>query len=177
MEWSWRAVFLINIPLAALIVAVALKHVPESRDAESARGLDVAGTVLATLGLGASTYGLTGLAERGPAVDLVVALVVGAAALVAFVVVERRSPHPLVPPALFENPVFGAINAATLLIYGALGVVFFLLVLELQTVAGFSPLEAGTSILPLTVIMLLLSARSGALAGRIGPASSSSSGR
>lgn len=169
VEWTWRAVFLINIPLAALIVAVALRHVPESRDVEAGRGLDVTGTVLATLGLGASTYGLTGLAERGPATDLVAALVIGVVALGLFVVVERRSPHPLVPPALFANPVFGAINAATLLIYGALGVVFFLLVLELQTVAGFSPLEAGTSILPLTVIMLLLSARSGALAGRIGP--------
>lgn len=169
VEWTWRAVFLINIPLAALIVAVALRHVPESRDVEAGRGLDVTGTVLATLGLGASTYGLTGLAERGPTTDLVAALVIGVVALGLFVVVERRSPHPLVPPALFANPVFGAINAATLLIYGALGVVFFLLVLELQTVAGFSPLEAGTSILPLTVIMLLLSARSGALAGRIGP--------
>jgi len=169
VEWSWRAIFLINVPLAALIVVIALRHVPESRDTEAAAGLDVAGTVLATLGLGATTYGLTGLGERGAAVDLVVALVVGVLALAAFVVVERRSPHPLVPPSLFADKVFTAINIATLLIYGALGVVFFLLVLELQTVAGFSPLEAGTAILPVTVIMLLLSARSGALAGRIGP--------
>ena len=169
VEWSWRAVFLINVPLAALIIAVALRHVPESRDTEAAAGLDVSGTVLATLGLGATTYGLTGLGERGPAVDLVVALAVGVLALAAFVVVERRSPHPLVPPSLFADKVFTAINVATLLIYGALGVVFFLLVLELQTVAGFSPLAAGTAMLPVTVIMLLLSARSGALAGRIGP--------
>ncbi|MDN5858211.1 MAG: MFS transporter [Pseudonocardia sp.] len=169
VEWNWRAVFLINVPLAALIVAIALKHVPESRDGEAAGGLDILGTVLATVGLGASTYGLTGLAARGAAVDLVAALAVGAAALGAFVVVERRSPHPLVPPGLFADPVFGAINVATLLIYGALSVVFFLLVLELQIVAGFSPLAAGTAMLPLTVIMLLLSARSGALAGRIGP--------
>ncbi|MGI5130404.1 DHA2 family efflux MFS transporter permease subunit [Pseudonocardia sp. CA-107938] len=169
VEWSWRAVFLINVPLAALIVVVALRHVPESRDTEAASGLDVSGTVLATLGLGATTYGLTGLGERGPAADLVAALVLGVLALVAFVLVERRSPHPLVPPVLFTDRVFTAINLATLLIYGALGVVFFLLVLELQTVAGFSPLAAGTTMLPVTVIMLLLSARSGALAGRIGP--------
>ena len=91
-------------------------------------------------------------------------------ALVAFVLVERRSPHPLVPPALFRNPVFSAANAATLLIYGgARRSCFLLLVLQLQAVAGFTPLAAGTALLPLTVVMLLFSARVGALAGRIGP--------
>lgn len=169
VEWSWRAVFLINLPLAALIVAIALRHVPESRDPDSAPGLDLAGTVLAVLGLGALTYGLTGLGERGPAPDLLVALAVGVAALIGFVLVERRSPHPLVPPALFSDATFRAANAATLLIYGALGVVFLLLVLQLQTVAGFSPLAAGTALLPVTAVMLLFSARAGALAGRIGP--------
>ena len=90
-------------------------------------------------------------------------------ALAAFVVVERRSPHPLVPPALFRNPTFSAANGVTLLIYGALGVVFLMLVLQLQTVAGFSPLAAGTALLPVTAVMLVFSARAGALAGRIGP--------
>lgn len=169
VEWSWRLVFLINLPLAAVIVAIALKHVPESRDPDSAPGLDVTGTVLAVVGLGASTYGLTGLSGDGPTPVLIGSIVVGVAALVAFVVVERRSPHPLVPPALFANAVFSAANAVTLLIYGALGVVFLLLVLQLQTVAGFSPLQAGLSLLPVTAIMLLFSARAGALAGRIGP--------
>jgi EmrB/QacA subfamily drug resistance transporter len=169
VEWSWRAVFLINLPLAAVVVAIALRHVPESRDPESAPGLDISGTVLAVIGLGALTYGLTGLGERGLALDLVIGLVAGVLALVAFVIVERRSPHPLVPPALFRNTTFSAANAVTLLIYGALGVVFLLLVLELQTVAGFSPLAAGSALLPVTAVMLLFSARAGALAGRIGP--------
>ncbi len=169
VEWSWRAVFLINLPLAAVIVAVALRHVPESRDVESAPGLDVTGTVLAVLGLGGLTYGLTGLGARGPTADLVVALVVGVVALVAFVLVERRSTHPLVPPSLFSDRTFSAANAVTLLIYAALGVVFLLLVLQLQTVAGFSPLAAGTALLPVTAVMLVFSARAGALAGRIGP--------
>ncbi|MBW0092579.1 MFS transporter [Pseudonocardia sp. KRD-184] len=169
VEWSWRAVFLINLPLAALIVVVALKHVPESRDPESAPGLDVSGTVLAVLALGALTYSLTGLGESGPTPVLVTGLVVGVLALAAFVVVERRSRHPLVPPALFADRTFSAANAVTLLIYGALGVVFLLLVLQLQTVAGFTPLAAGTSLLPVTAVMLLFSARAGALAGRIGP--------
>ena len=72
VEWNWRAVFLINLPLAALVVVVALRHVPESRDVESAPGLDIAGTVLAVLGLGGLTYALTGLGERGAAPDLLV---------------------------------------------------------------------------------------------------------
>ncbi len=169
VEWTWRAVFLINLPLAVLIVVVAVKHVPESRDVGSASGLDVAGTVLAALGLGGLTYSLTGLTTRGPEPVLLAALAVGVVALAVFVLVERRSPHPLVPPALFRNPVFSAANGTTLLVYGAIGVVFFLLVLQLQTVAGFSPLEAGLSLLPVTAIMLLFSARVGALAGRIGP--------
>jgi len=169
VEWSWRAVFLINLPLAALIVAMGLRYVPESRDAESAPGLDVAGAALAALGLGLLTWSLTRLGERGPETGLLVGLAVGVAALVAFALVERRSRHPLAPPSLFANATFSAVNVLTLLIYGALGMVFLLLVLQLQTVAGFSPLAAGTALLPVTLIMLAFSARVGALAGRIGP--------
>nr|WP_246170953.1 MFS transporter [Pseudonocardia hierapolitana] len=169
VEWNWRTVFLINLPLAALIVIIALRHVPESRDTESPPGLDIAGTVVGAVGLGALTYGLTGLGERGPDPLLLAAAGLGVLALVAFVLVERRSAHPLVPPTLFANTTFSAANAATLLVYGALGVVFVLLVLQLQVVAGFTPLAAGTALLPVTVIMLVFSARAGALAGRIGP--------
>jgi EmrB/QacA subfamily drug resistance transporter len=169
VEWSWRAVFLINLPLAALIVVIALRHVPESRDTESAPGLDVTGTVLAVIGLGALTYGFTGLGERGAEPPLLVAVAVGVLALVLFVLVERRSPHPLVPPSLFRDPTFSAANGATVLIYGAMGAVFLLLVLQLQTVAGFAPVAAGAALLPVTALMLLFSARAGALAGRIGP--------
>jgi EmrB/QacA subfamily drug resistance transporter len=169
VEWNWRTIFLINLPLAALVVLIALRHVPESRDSESAPGLDVAGTVVGAVGLGALTYGLTGLGERGPDPLLLAAVVLGGLALLVFVLVERRSTHPLVPPSLFANATFSAANAATLLVYGALGVVFLLLVLQLQVVAGFTPLAAGTALLPVTVIMLVFSARAGALAGRIGP--------
>lgn len=169
VELNWRLIFLINLPLAAVIVVIALKHVPESRDTESAKGLDWIGTVLAVVGLGGLTYGLTALGEGGTSAAAVIGLVVGVAALAAFVVVERRSPHPLVPPVLFRDRTFTAANAVTLLIYGALGTVFLLLVLELQVVAGFSPLAAGTSLLPVTLVMLVFSARAGALAGRIGP--------
>src|SRR5690348_400644 len=169
VEWTWRAVFLINIPLAAVVVIVALRHVPESRDTESAPGLDVAGSVLGALGLGLLTWGLTTLGSAGATPLGISTTAGGVVALVAFVLVERRSPHPLVPPSLFGDRVFSAANAATMLIYGPLSVVFVVLVLQLQTVAGFSPVAAGTALLPLTVLMLLFSARVGALAGRIGP--------
>jgi EmrB/QacA subfamily drug resistance transporter len=169
VEWSWRAVFLVNLPLAVVIVAVAARHVPETRDPDAAPGLDWTGTVLVAAGLGGLTYALTaaGGADRGT--DVLLWAAVGLVALAAFAVVQRRSPHPLVPPALFRSAQFTAANVVTLLVYAALGVVFVLLVLQLQVVAGFSPLLAGTALLPVTALMLLFSARAGALAQRIGP--------
>ncbi|RBY93528.1 MFS transporter [Blastococcus sp. TF02-8] len=169
VEWSWRAVFLVNLPLAALVVAVAARHVPESRDPAAPPRLDWAGTVLVAVGLGAVTHALTAAGEQGggPAVWLSVAA--GALALTAFAAVERRSRHPLVPPALFADRQFTAANATTLFVYAALGALFVLLVLQLQVVSGFSPLLAGTALLPVTALMLVFSARVGALAQRIGP--------
>jgi EmrB/QacA subfamily drug resistance transporter len=167
VDWTWRAVFLVNLPLAVVIVVVAARHVPESRDPSAAPGLDWPGTALVVAGLGALTYGLTAAGGGGAEVWTWGAL--GLVLLAAFAVVQRRSPHPLVPPALFGDSQFTAVNAVTSLVYAALGVVFVLLVLLLQVVAGFSPLLAGTALLPVTVLMLLFSARVGALAQRIGP--------
>ncbi len=173
---NWRAVFLVNLPVAVFIVVVSLRHVPESSDADSPPGLDVAGSALAAAGLAGVTYALTSFgAEHSGGINNInnaAVLAIGAggvAALVRFVFVERRSPHPLVPLGLFADRRFSVANAVTLLVYAGLGVFFFLLVLQLQIVAGFSPLVAGTALLPVTVLMLLLSSRAGALAERIGP--------
>jgi predicted MFS family arabinose efflux permease len=164
----------VNIPVAAAVVLIAMRHVPESSDPDAGRAghLDVLGAALAVLGLGALTNALTALGGAGgvgSGLAVAVSGLVGVAALAAFLLVERRSPNPLVPLSLFADPLFSAANLLTLLIYGALGVYFLLLVLQLQTVAGFSPTAAGAALLPVTVLMLLLSARSGALADRIGP--------
>lgn len=167
---SWRLVFLVNVPVAAAVVAVALRAVPESRDASAAPRLDVAGAASAAVGLAGLTAGLTAWADRGPGSAAVAgALALGVAGLVAFVAVERQSPHPMLPLALFRARAFAGANLVTFAVYAALGGVFFLLVLHLQVVAGFTPLRAGTALLPVTVIMLLFSARAGALAERIGP--------
>jgi len=169
VDWTWRAVFLVNIPVAAAVVIITLRHVPESRDPDARAGVDFPGALLGIAGLGCLTYALTAVGERGADPLVITVATVAVVSLGAFVMVERRATDPLVPLSLFGDRVFRAANLITLLIYGALGMFFFLLVLQLQTVAGFSPTVAGTALLPITVLMFLLSARSGALADRIGP--------
>jgi EmrB/QacA subfamily drug resistance transporter len=168
VEWDWRAVFLVNLPVAAAVVLVAVRHVPETRDPEAAPHLDWPGTLAVVTGLAGLTWALTA-AGSGVSPMVLTAGLLGLAALAVFVAVERRSPHPLVPPRLFADPQFTATNAVTLLVYAALGALFVLLVLHLQVVSGFSPLLAATALLPVTVLMLLFSSRMGALAQRIGP--------
>jgi EmrB/QacA subfamily drug resistance transporter len=167
---SWRLVFLINVPVAALVLAVTRRHVPESRDPNAARSLDLPGVVTAAAGLAGLTHGFTAWTARGPtSPEVLAALAVGIGGLVAFVLVERRARSPMLPLSVFSSRTFTAANLATFAIYAALGGVIFLLVLQLQVVAGFAPLAAGTSILPVTVLMLAFSARAGALSQRIGP--------
>ncbi|MCU1589567.1 MAG: drug resistance transporter, EmrB/QacA subfamily [Frankiales bacterium] len=169
VQVSWRLVFLVNLPLAAVVVVVALRHVPESFDRDMDPRLDVAGAVVGALGLAGTTYALIGLGGGGAKTAATVAGLIGLVGLVAFVVVERRSSHPMLPLDLFADRQFTATNLVTFAVYAALGVVFLLLVLDLQIVAGFTPLAAGLALLPVTVAMLLLSSRAGALAQRIGP--------
>jgi EmrB/QacA subfamily drug resistance transporter len=159
---GWRWVFLINLPLAALVLVIALRHVPESRDDEATGRFDVLGAALAALALAGITYGLIGLEP----IPIVAGVLLG----VAFVWLEiRRSPAALVPIGIFASKVFTAINVVTFIMYAAMGVVLFLLVVQLQVSAGFSPVLAGSSMIPVTILMLLLSSRSGELAKRIGP--------
>lgn len=158
---GWRSVFLINIPLAVVVVWVAAKHVPESRDPHVSGRLDVPGAVTVAAALGLLTYGL--IESHTPT------LAMGVVAAGVFVMIERRSHDPLVPPSLFASRVFLATNLVTFAVYAALGGVFFLLVLQLQFAVGYSPIAAGVATLPITALMLVLSARAGRIAGRIGP--------
>ncbi|MFB8245357.1 MFS transporter [Streptomyces sp. NPDC055952] len=174
---GWRWVFLLNVPVALVCVPVALRHVPESgggpagpEGAGGGRahgGFDVAGAVLGALALALVTYALIKAPEGGAVVA--VSGAAGLAAAVAFVLTERRRPDPMLPPDIFASRQFTAVNLVTLCVYAALGGFFFLAALQLQVVVGYSALAAGAALLPTTALMLLLSARSGELADRIGP--------
>ena len=167
---SWRWVFLINLPLAVVVVLVTQRHVPETRDPMATGRIDLLGGVLGMLGLGGITYAIIEVPDKGAgSPQVVTAAVVGVAAMVGFVLAEWRQPHPMLPLSLFRSRQFSAANAVTFVVYGAFGGIFFLLAVQLQVVSGYSPLEAGIAILPITVVMLLLSARAGQLAQRIGP--------
>ena len=166
---SWRLVFLINLPLAAVAVGVTLRHVPESRDPEATHRPDVLGAVTATAGLGGVVFALIQWSEHGPTAPVVMAGLAGVAALVAFPLVERGRRQPLVPLDIFRNRQFSGANATTLTVYAAFGGALFLLTLELQQVLGYSALAAGSALLPITLLMLTLSARAARLGQRIGP--------
>lgn len=170
--FSWRWVFLVNLPLAVAIVVVARRHVPETHDLSvhtERRRIDLPGTTLVVLALSGITYALTRAGQDGWS-PLVIGLgLAGLAAGVGFVLVEQRTADPLMRLEMFGDRVFAAANVATLFIYAGLAAYFFLMVLQLQLVSGWSPLAAGTSLLPVTVLMLFLSARFGALSQRVGP--------
>lgn len=167
---SWRWVFFINLPVAAFVLVVTARHVPETRDPSTAGKVDSTGAALAVLFLAGVTYGLIEGPTRGWTDPLVLgALVLAAVAGPAFLVLEHRRAHPMLPLDLFRSRQFTGANAVTFAVYGALGGALFLLPIELQLVAGYSPLESGLALLPVTVVMLLFSARSGQLSARIGP--------
>jgi EmrB/QacA subfamily drug resistance transporter len=158
---GWRWAFLLNVPVAAVTIALTVNAVPETRDEHAARRLDFVGCAYAVVGLAAATWALT---ESN-----LVGGVIGVAALTAFVVHIRRVPAPLVSPQLFAVRTFSVINVMTVQLYAAIGVAFFLVAYELQVAAKWSALASGTALLPTTLLMMLLSARSGALGERIGP--------
>ena len=166
---SWRLIFVINVPLAVAVVALTLRHVPESRDPSAAPGIDVAGAVLTVVGLAAVTWALIEAGERGATSAVVAVGAVGLASLAGFVAAERNVRHPMLPLEIFRSRQFTAANLVTFIVYAGLSITFFLLVIHLQQVLGYSPLQAGTATLPVTGLMLALSSRAGQLADRIGP--------
>jgi EmrB/QacA subfamily drug resistance transporter len=164
---SWRWAFLVNVPLSAAVLWV-VRGVPESIDENAPRHLDIPGAVTAAAGLGLLTGGLIAAGD-GWDPSAVAATVVGAALLAGFVVIELRSVNPMLPPSLFGSSQFTGANLVTFAVYAGLGGAFFLVVVNLQLALGYSALEAGVALLPVTLLMLVLSSRAGALAQRIGP--------
>ena len=167
--WGWRLAFAINLPIAAAVVWLARRYLPESRDPQASGRLDVLGTTLAAVGLAGVVYGLTEGPPSGWSPPAVVALAAGAVLLVAFVVSQARVANPLLPLGLFANRQFSGANLSTLLVYAALGGSMFLLPVQLQQVSGFSAVAAGAATLPFTAVLMLFSSRVGAWSTRIGP--------
>jgi EmrB/QacA subfamily drug resistance transporter len=168
---SWRAIFLVNLPLVAAATLAAIRFVPESRDPGRGRP-DLAGGALAALGLGLVVFALIGAGEAQPGqrATLLPAALAGGACLALFLALEARRAAPMLPLGLFRAPAFAGANSLTLAVYFALGGAMFLTILQLQAGLGWSPVAAGAALMPVTAIMLALSPAAGRLTPRHGPA-------
>ena len=167
---SWRLIFLINVPVAAVTAWTTLRHVPESRDTSLSGGADWPGALAGAAALAAITYAIIVLPGAGAtSPQFAAAAVLAVASSAAFAVIERRGSQPMLPPAIFASAQFRAANAVTFVVNGALGGFAFVFIPALEIVAGYSPVVAGSALVPVTVVTLLLSGASGQLAQRIGP--------
>jgi EmrB/QacA subfamily drug resistance transporter len=168
-SWGWRLVFLINVPIAIAVILLSTRYVPETRDEQSRGRLDVTGAALAAIGLAFAVYALTEGPRRHWTTAMIVCLTLGVLLLAAFLLVEAKSRDPMMPLSLFRSRNFSGANLVTFVVYAALSGSLFLIPVQLQLVSGFTPVAAGSALLPITGVMLLLSARMGRLAQQIGP--------
>jgi EmrB/QacA subfamily drug resistance transporter len=166
---SWRWVFFLNVPLAVAVLWIAARHLPESRNPTAPSRPDILGTAAVTVGLAGVIYALIEAPSRGWTLATVAAAVIGAAALVAFPLIEQRVRSPLLPPQLFRSRQFTGANLTTLAVYTAVGGALFLLALQLQQSLHYSALASGLATMPTTIIMLIGSPWAGAFAQRTGP--------
>jgi hypothetical protein len=166
---SWRAVFFLNVPLAAIVVVLSLRHIEESRDVARGPGLDWLGATLAVIGLGGVVFGLLEWMPLGAGHPMVWgSLGAGAASLALFGIAERHAVNPMMPLDLFRSRTFTLVNGLTSLLYASIGIVLFLVPINLIQIQHYRPSAAGAALLPLPVIMFALSRWSGGLVATIG---------
>ncbi|WP_162453698.1 MFS transporter [Phytoactinopolyspora mesophila] len=168
LEFDWRWVFWINVPIAAVTVWLTRRCAPESRQLRPEQSFDWAGAAFGAVALGAGTYALIAAADAPEPGPLVGAMVLTITAAAAFLRRQATASAPMVPLSLFADRTFSVINAMTFAVYAGLSGVMFFLVIHLQVSLGWSPLAAGLSSLPITLLMLLLSGRSAELATKVG---------
>ena len=166
--YSWRWAFWVNLPLCVVVILLAVRYVPESRNPTASKTIDIPGVVLGASGLAGVTYALTAWPTHGLSGDTLASGAGGVLAVGAFIVTERRSRHPMLPTSLFASRTFSVINSVTFAIYAALSGALVFLILFLQVVSGWTALRAGAATLPLSVVMLLLASRFGTLATKVG---------
>ncbi len=168
---SWRWIFVLNVPLALICLFLILTVIPPSAPREpGARSIDIPGAVLCALGLAGPVFALIEQPRLGwSSPGVIVPLIAGVALLVIFVLYESRAKDPMLPLRLFRRRNFAAGNIETFAMYAGLSIVFFFLVLFLQQIGGYTPLQSGLATLPVTIVMFLLSSRAGMLADRYGP--------
>jgi EmrB/QacA subfamily drug resistance transporter len=167
-HYSWRAAFFINIPIAVVVIIIAISRVPETRDDEGSNRLDWWGTILATLGLGLLIYGLIESSRRGFDHTVIFAIIAGTIILAIFLFVESRLKDPMLPLQLFRSKNFLGANLLTLFLYAALGGAFFFFPLNLIQVQHYSATAAGAAFIPMILLMFALSRWAGGLVHRYG---------
>lgn len=166
---TWRAIFFINVPVAALTLYATARHVPPNRDEQATRTLDWPGALFTVIGLGGLTFAMIQGPVAGWATPAVLsALILGLAGVAAFPVRELLARHPMVPLGIFRSRNFSGANLATIGVYFSLSGALLFVVLDLQQLQGYSPLQAGAALLPLTLLLLVLSPRMGGLMNRFG---------
>ncbi len=166
---SWRWIFFINLPLAVVVLALALRWIPESHDDEAVHHIDWLGAALATAGLGSVVYALITASAKGWQPLVIATLAAGVLFLILFILAEVRQASPMLPPRLFRSRTFSAVNLLTLLLYAALGTVIFFLPFNLILVQHYSPSAAGLVFLPFIALMVVLSPWAGSLVHKTGP--------
>jgi EmrB/QacA subfamily drug resistance transporter len=168
-SFSWRYVFLINLPIAAIVLAILVFHVSESRDETADRRIDVGGAALATIGLGSLVYGLIAMNAGRVSPIALASVALGIVVLCLFVLFERRAKDPMVRCELFASRDFSVSNIYTFFLYAAIGGSLYFVPFVLINVHHYSPTAAGASLLPFIFIMVAASRWSGGLVGRVGP--------
>ncbi len=166
----WRYIFFINVPLGLVSLFILRRHVPEQRDASATGGIDYLGGALTALGLASLTFGFLRMPEYGfNHWQSWGAIAAGIVLLGAFIVVEIKSPHPMLPLRLFRNRTFSGANLLTFFLYAAMGTGMLFLSLNMVQVQGYSQLQSGLTFLPFTVLMILLARPAGSWADKSGP--------
>lgn len=166
--FSWRLVFVINLPIAVAILLLTFRFVPESRDEEGGPQIDWMGAALATMSLALLTYGFITLQDPHSLAPGASAAAAGLLIFVVFAAVERRSTSPMIPLGIFSSRAFCVANVYTLMLYAVLGASLFFLPFDLINIRGYTPLAAGAALLPVILLMFASSRWSGSLVARVG---------